>query len=415
MVAAERAGVAQVVEMGPGRLVLDQLDRAEEAVAANLADDRVVGQAPEPLGQVGPGLVADLRDQAFLLDDAQVLQGDGAGHGMAGVGEAVEELAAFLDQGLGDPLADHDRGERQVAGGDALGQGHEVGPDVEELAGEPGARAPEARDHLVGDQQHVVLLADPLDLRPVGLGRDDHPAGALDRLADEGGDGLGPQLQDLVLDRLGRLAAEVLGRERAAVVVPIGRGDVDEAGQGQVGLAVHRGHAAQAGRRHGAAVVAEGPRDEGLLLGLALQVPEVPDHAHDGVVGLGAGGGEEDPVEPRRGDLGELLGQLDRGRRRRLEEGVVVGQLEHLLVGDLGQLLAAVADVDAPQPGHGVQDAVALGIGEVDAFGRGDDPAAALLGQGLGVGEGVQVVAAVGFAPPGCGVACGLGCHLFVS
>ena len=43
---------------------------------------------------------------------------------------------------------------------------------------------------------------------------------------------------------VGRLAAEGLGREVAAVVVPIGRHDVLEAGQGQVALAVHGGHAA---------------------------------------------------------------------------------------------------------------------------------------------------------------------------
>ena len=69
----------------------------------------------------------------------------------------------------------------------------------------------EAADHLVGDQQDVVLLADLLDLGPVGLRRNDHAAGTLDRLADESGDILRTQLLDLGFQRLGADLAE-LGR-----------------------------------------------------------------------------------------------------------------------------------------------------------------------------------------------------------
>ena len=47
----------------------------------------------------------------------------------------MAEIAA-VDQDLGDPVADHDGGERHIARGNALGQGHEVGLDVEQLAGD---------------------------------------------------------------------------------------------------------------------------------------------------------------------------------------------------------------------------------------------------------------------------------------
>ena len=74
-------------------------------------------------------------------------------------------------------------------------------------------------------------------------------------------------------------------------------------------------------------------------------------------------------------------------------------------------LLAAVADVDAPQPGHAVEDLGALGIGQSDALGRGDDTGAALFGEAFVVGEGVHVVADVALAPPGGRVTCRRGSH----
>ena len=76
--------------------------------------------------------------------------------------------------------------------------------------------------------------------------------------------------------------------------------------------------------------------------------------------------------------LGDLGRQGDGRRRGGLEEGVVVGQLQHLVVGGRGQLLAAVADLDAPQAGHGVQERVAIAVVDDAALGPGDDPAAAV-------------------------------------
>ncbi|MNN30625.1 hypothetical protein D3C81_1442790 [compost metagenome] len=118
--------------------------------------------------------------------------------------------------------------------------------------------------------------------------------------------------------------------------------------------------------------------------------------AQHGVVGLRAGAGEEHVVHALRRQLGDRRGQLDGRRVGGLEEQVVVGQFEHLPVRGIGQLAAAVADVDAPQAGHGVEDLLALAVPQVDAVGPGDD-ARALGAELLVVAErGEQVLAAEG-------------------
>jgi hypothetical protein len=70
-----------------------------------------------------------------------------------------------------------------------------------------------------------------------------------------------------------------------------------------------------------------------------------------------------------------------------------VRQLPHLLRGDLGKLAAAIADIDAPQPGHGVEVARAVGFEDGRAFAARDDH---LLGfQRLVLNDGVQDVSQV--------------------
>ena len=91
-----------------------------------------------------------------------------------------------------------------------------------------------------------------------------------------------------------------------------------------------------------------------------------------------------------------LCRQPRRRHRRGLEEGVVVGQVEHLSVGGFGQLLAAVADIDAPQAGHRIEIFLAVGVPDPHALGVGDDPRAAFAVEGLVVGEGMKMMADVG-------------------
>ena len=74
----------------------------------------------------------------------------------------------------------------------ALADGDDVWHVAEALAAEVVAEAPPGADHLVGDQQHVVAVADLAHPLEVAVGRDKAAAGVLDRLKDHRGDGLGP-------------------------------------------------------------------------------------------------------------------------------------------------------------------------------------------------------------------------------
>src|SRR3546814_7965661 len=81
--------------------ICHQLHRAGQADAAHLADQRVIRQRREALLQVGADVLAHPRDEVLFLDDGDVLQRHRAGHRMAGVGEAVRELAALPPQQIG--------------------------------------------------------------------------------------------------------------------------------------------------------------------------------------------------------------------------------------------------------------------------------------------------------------------------
>ena len=76
--------------------------------------------------------------------------------------------------------------------------------------------------------------------------------------------------------------------------------------------------------------------------------------------------------------------------------GVVVGELARLRGDRVGDLGAAIADVDAVEPGEGVEEALAVAVLDVDAGAAGDDPrggvAAGVLGE---VRRGVEEVFAV--------------------
>ena len=76
--------------------------------------------------------------------------------------------------------------------------------------------------------------------------------------------------------------------------------------------------------------------------------------------------------------------------------GVVVGELAGLRGDGVGDLGAAVADVDAVETGEGVEEALAVAVLDVDAGAAGDDArgglAAGVLGEvGGGVEEGLAV------------------------
>ena len=116
----------------------------------------------------------------------------------------------------------------------------------------------------------------------------------------------GPSSRIFVLERGGGLQAELLRRQIAAEIVPIGLLHMMEAGKRQAALAVHAPSCRRGERRHGRAVIAALAADEVGALGLALELPVVAHEAHDRVVGFGARIDEEDMLEALRHQLGDL-------------------------------------------------------------------------------------------------------------
>src|SRR4029079_9669038 len=171
--------------------------------------------------------------------------------------------------------------------------------------------------------------------------------------------------------------------------------DMMEARQWQAALAMHSLHAAEARPDPRRAMIAAPTADEFLAIALAHEILLVANETHDRVIGLGAGIDEEDVVEP----FGHMRRDLCRERgcrhRRRLEKRVVVRQIEHLPVGGLGQLLAAVTHIDAPQARHGIEQLVALRIPDPHPVGLRHNPRATFGMQGLVIGEGVEVMRGV--------------------
>ena len=100
------------------------------------------------------------------------------------------------------------------------------GAIVVALGAEPLAQASPGADHLVGDHQHVVLIADLAHALEVPLRWGEATAGVLDRLEDHGGDGVGALELDPRGDRVGQGVRGQAGRQP----VGVGVGDVAAAG-----------------------------------------------------------------------------------------------------------------------------------------------------------------------------------------
>ena len=83
-----------------------------------------------------------------------------------------------------------------------------------------------------------------------------------------------------------------------------------------------------------------------------------------------------------------------------LEEAVVVRQLAHLAAGRLDQVLTPVTQVHAPQPGHAIENLVALGVIDIHPF-RPLDNTRALLPKVLVISERMQIVAVIQGLPFG--------------
>ena len=114
----ERGNARLRIEALLRRLVADDLDRADEADAARVADQRMIGVAADA-GLHSRADAAHLRDDVALLVDLQRLERDRRGHRMRRVRVAVAEdaeLVALREQDLVERVRDEVRRDRQVAG-----------------------------------------------------------------------------------------------------------------------------------------------------------------------------------------------------------------------------------------------------------------------------------------------------------
>ena len=125
-------------------------------------------------------------------------QRDGAGEWVRRERMAVEEgLRAISPRNASNMCSVVDRrAERQVAGRQRLRQADDVGGDRGVLAREHPAGAAESREHLVGDEQRSVSIAEASRAGQKFARPDDHPAGRLQhRLDEDGGDGVAVALE----------------------------------------------------------------------------------------------------------------------------------------------------------------------------------------------------------------------------
>ena len=197
-VRAQRAGGHADVERLFRLLVGNQFDCPDQADAAGFADQRMIAQLSQALLKMRRDR-ANMVEDSPLLIDFQRLDPDRGGDRMPGIGKAVSEDADFLalaHQRIIDSAGNYRRRHRLIARCELLGHYHHVGLHVEKFVTEHGAEPAEAADHLVGNEQHVVLLEHRLDLVEVGARRHQHAARPHHRLGDESGDRVRPLLLD---------------------------------------------------------------------------------------------------------------------------------------------------------------------------------------------------------------------------
>ena len=205
--------------------------------------------------------------------------------------------------------------------------------DAPELSG-----APEARDHLVGDEEGPVVLRDRLDGGQKAGRRDDVAGRALHRLDDDRGDlpaGLVPDDVSGLL-RAGDPAVGVRQVQRAAVAVGVGSG-VGARHEGPEALL----EVAPEQRQDAARLAVEGA-------GVADELELLRDRlgeAEGRLDRLGSAREELDARQPRRRDAAEEVQEL----RADLGREAAEGQLRGLLLERLDVVRVAVADASRPR------------------------------------------------------------------
>ena len=355
--------------------VFDELDGVDEADVANFADVFMVSQRFFEFRMEVSAVFVDGFQNVIAFHNLQNGEGDGAGHGISGVGVAVDEGfvgAVVVVESVVDGIGRDGEGHGHVAGGEAFGRAENVGGNAGVLDGKEFPRAAESGGDFVVNEKDAVFVAKGAEAAQVFGGVDAHPGGALEDGLDDHGRGLFSVRAEGGLSAF--KAFDVAGIARLAVgaAVAVEAVEMNIFHQKRVenfGVDVH---GADGERADGLAVIGFGQAHETSFLRVAGLVLVLKRHFHRGfdggrsivVVGeFREAGGEE---------LRELTGELD---------GRFVGEI---CENDMLELIdlrfqsgidfgIGVAQEIAPPRGNNVEIGFPVRAVEVDAFGVVDD------------------------------------------
>ena len=352
-----------------GGAVRHQFGAAEQALAAHIANNGVLGFQPfQPFHQVS-ALFQDVVQQAFFLDDANVFQtrrrASRAAAKGGNVAEVIHRIVRVFLEHVEHFFRGHGAGNRSIARRHAFGHGHEIRLNAIILIAKPGAGAAQTTDHFVDMQQDIVFLTNLLHPLPIAFGRGDHTTTSGYRFQHDRTDGFRAFAQDHVFNRVGRRDAIAFGiRVLVAVLRTMGHRNKARRKGAVLRCPLRLARGGQGGDR-GAVVVALAIQD--LVFDAAVfLVRDLAYHLVNLLVGFRPRVGIINPAHPRH------LGQQLFGKQRagdRPGRACEIVQLDQLVAHRIGNAFTPVTDIDGPHTArHRIQKLAPLGVPDMDAL-----------------------------------------------
>ncbi len=224
-----------------------------------------------------------------------------------------------------------------------------------------------------------------LDRLPISFRRWHNATGAEHRLADKGRNRLRPFGLYQRVEHFRTPRRKVLFAHRAVgAPIVIGRFGMQYRRERKVKSLVEEFQTRERSGHEPRAVIAAPAGDDLLLLRPAEDVVVVPDQLDVGLVGIGAGKPKIDVIETVRRALSDHTGERDGDFGAVADISMVIGQLARLFGDRLGDFGPAIADIDAVEPGKGVEASIAVTIDNIYAFATFDHTGRAFAARMLG-------------------------------
>ena len=155
------------------------------------------------------GVLVYVLHNLFTVVNIKVCQSDRAGDWVSGEGVAVREGGCPRLKGLKELFFEEQCAKWSARIGNRLCRNHHIRLNVVSLRGKHVSGASETCDGFVGDQDHVVLLANLPDPAEIARVCCEAASGVLDRLDKEGGHGVGTFEENCLLDSVRRPQAKL--------------------------------------------------------------------------------------------------------------------------------------------------------------------------------------------------------------